>query len=191
MMTSILSLDAAGTPHRWITVEDAVLYKAKNLVLWETGAEVFTLRGGTNAVTGLRSEMSVRSIVAITGSTFQSREFRTPMVDRESLFRRDRMICAYCGQFFRESALTADHVVPDSRGGAYTWENLVTACRACNGRKDNRRPEEAKMPLLYLPYAPNRNEVFLLTGRRTLADQMQWLSLGLPKHSRLRNLALQ
>ncbi len=185
-MTQILALDAAGAPHRWLHVEDAIFYKAKNLVAWEFGDQEFTLHGGVNAATGRRSTMSVRSIVSIAGGTHSAREFRTPAVDRPMLFARDRHVCAYCGQVFRESELTADHVTPESRGGAWSWENLVSACRYCNGRKANRTPEEAKMPLLYVPYAPNRNEAFILTNRRILADQMDFLRRGVAANSRFR-----
>ena len=65
--------------------------------------------------------------------------------------------------------------------------NLVTADRYCNGRKGNRTPEEAKMPLLYaFPYIPNRNEAFILTNRRILADQADFLARGVSTHSRFR-----
>jgi 5-methylcytosine-specific restriction endonuclease McrA len=96
------------------------------------------------------------------------------------------MMCAYCGVVHRESDLTVDHIVPESRGGRWTWMNLVTADRACNNKKDSRTPEEARMQLLYLPYVPNRHEFFILRGRRILADQMRFLLGGVPKHSRLR-----
>jgi len=64
-------------------------------------------------------------------------------------------------------------------------DDLVTACAACNARKANRTPEEAGMPLLYLPYVPSRFEAFLLEGRKIRADVHEWLAARLPKHSRL------
>ena len=63
--------------------------------------------------------------------------------------------------------------------------NLVTACRACNTRKASRTPEEAKMPLVYLPYVPSRWEDFILANRHILADQMEYLLAKVPAHSRL------
>ena len=63
--------------------------------------------------------------------------------------------------------------------------NLVTACAVCNGRKADRTPEEAGMPLLYLPYVPTRFESFLLEGRHIRGDVHDWLAARLPKHSRL------
>lgn len=185
-MPSILALDAAGAPHRWLHIEEAIFYKAKDLIAWEFGDDEFTLRGGTNAITGARSTLSVRSIISIAGGAHGAREFRTPAVDRQMLFARDAHVCAYCGKKFREAELTADHVIPESRGGAWSWTNLVAADRYCNGRKGNRSPEEAKMPLLYVPYTPNRNEAFILTNRHILQDQMALLARGVSTHSRFR-----
>lgn len=63
--------------------------------------------------------------------------------------------------------------------------NLVAACAACNSRKADRSPEQAKMPLVYLPYVPSRFEDFLLAGRQVRADVHAWLAARLPKNSRL------
>jgi hypothetical protein len=66
--------------------------------------------------------------------------------------------------------------------------NSVTACRACNERKGNHTPEQASMELIYLPYVPNRAEYLILTNRRILADQMEFLAQHVPAQSRLRQL---
>ena len=63
--------------------------------------------------------------------------------------------------------------------------NCVACCGACNLRKAARLPDEAGMPLLYLPYKPSRFESFLLEGRRIRADVHEWLASRLPKGSRL------
>jgi 5-methylcytosine-specific restriction endonuclease McrA len=63
--------------------------------------------------------------------------------------------------------------------------NVVTACKGCNARKDNKTLREAKMELLYVPYAPNHYENLLLQNRSILKDQMEYLLSGVPKHSRL------
>ncbi len=73
---------------------------------------------------------------------------------RSTLLDRDRSSCQYCGRVFPRPQLTLDHVVPQSRGGDDSWENLVVACLACNVRKGNRTPEEAGMPLLRRPVKP-------------------------------------
>lgn len=186
-MTSILMLDAAGTPQEWISPKEAALYLTKDLVAWSVGESFSLLRGGVNALTGRQSVLEVPPIIAIRGAVHPSRSYRPLACERDRLFVRDRMLCAYCGLKYREAELTADHVVPESRGGPWLWTNLVAACRPCNGRKDNRTPEEAKMPLLYVPYEPNRHETFILSGRNIKADVMEFLLAGVPAHSRLRS----
>jgi 5-methylcytosine-specific restriction endonuclease McrA len=178
-------LDLSGAPSRWIPAETAAFYYAKGLVSWELGDTAFTLHGGHNSLTGEQSMLAVKSIIAVGGKDAFVPEFRAPTMERQLVFRRDRHICAYCGEVFRESELTLDHVVPESRGGKASWSNLVAACRVDNGRKGCRTPEEARMPLLYVPYAPNRHETFILDNRQILGDQMEFLLAGVPKHSRL------
>jgi 5-methylcytosine-specific restriction endonuclease McrA len=73
---------------------------------------------------------------------------------RKEVFARDNWQCAYCGKVTRD--LTLDHVVPRHRGGRHTWENLVSACKACNHRKAGRTPQEARMAL---PFEPGRPRV--------------------------------
>src|SRR5438067_12006838 len=68
---------------------------------------------------------------------------------RKELFLRDRYTCQYCGRESRD--LTIDHVVPRYKGGRHSWDNLVSACRACNHRKANKTPDEARMRLLIVP----------------------------------------
>jgi hypothetical protein len=68
---------------------------------------------------------------------------------RANIMLRDEDTCQYCGKHSRE--LTLDHVMPRSRGGQSTWENLVACCRACNGRKGNRYLKDVGMHLLKQP----------------------------------------
>lgn len=73
------------------------------------------------------------------------------VLSRRNVMKRDRYTCQYCGT---KSDLTLDHVMPRSRGGEDSWENLVTACNHCNVKKGNRTPVEARMPLKVEPYRP-------------------------------------
>lgn len=73
--------------------------------------------------------------------------------NKRNVFLRDNYTCQYCG-CEKPDFLTLDHVMPQSRGGRNTWENLVCACRDCNFKKGNRTPEEAMMPLLKKPTEP-------------------------------------
>ncbi|OQA47398.1 MAG: CRISPR-associated endonuclease Cas9 [Chloroflexi bacterium ADurb.Bin325] len=74
---------------------------------------------------------------------------------RRSVALRDRYTCQYCGQTPGRNMLTIDHVIPRSRGGQTTWDNIVAACRACNMRKGDRTPEEAGMKLRKRPGRPH------------------------------------
>lgn len=71
-------------------------------------------------------------------------------LSRRGVFVRDHHTCQYCGA----AAENVDHVVPRSRGGPHEWENVVAACRRCNGRKKDRTPAEAQMFLRRQPRAP-------------------------------------
>jgi len=73
------------------------------------------------------------------------------VLSRRNIMKRDNSTCQYCGS---RSDLTLDHVMPRSRNGRDTWENLVTACNSCNVKKGNRTPDEAGMPLQVEPYRP-------------------------------------
>lgn len=70
---------------------------------------------------------------------------------RKNFYLRDHYCCQYCGLRFPAKDLTLDHVIPKSRGGTDTWENLVSCCKPCNGKKDNKTPAEAGMKLLHKP----------------------------------------
>jgi 5-methylcytosine-specific restriction endonuclease McrA len=69
---------------------------------------------------------------------------------RRAVFARDDWTCQYCGA----PAENLDHVVPRSRGGEHSWENVVAACRRCNSRKENRFADDAGLRLARRPFAP-------------------------------------
>ena len=182
----ILTLDMHGIPHRWITWQHACFYYAKEQVAWSLGEHTFTVRGGMNRLTGEQSQITGSSIIAIKGKAMAMKSFnQVPPLNNRELFHRDRQICAYCANMFSGAILTRDHIVPFSKGGKDTWMNVVTACRSCNERKSDRTPEKAGMELVYLPYVPNRAEYLILTNRRILADQMEFLAQHVPAQSRL------
>jgi 5-methylcytosine-specific restriction endonuclease McrA len=81
------------------------------------------------------------------------RRLRLPC-SRRGVLTRDRETCQYCGIQPGRSQLTVDHVLPRSRNGQTTWENVVTACRECNHRKGGRTPDEANMVLASKPRQP-------------------------------------
>ncbi len=186
MQHQILAVDKACTPDRWIDVETAVNLVFRGHITQFLGEERFKLRGGTNARTGQPSVLELGSIAIIKADAFLVKDFHwAPAPTRQMLFKRDRHLCAYCGQVFNDDDLDAEHIHPESRGGIWDWMNLVSSCRACNTRKSNQTPAEAGMKLLYLPYRPSRFESLILSNRDILADQMELLLQRVPKSSRL------
>ena len=181
----VLQLDVSGRPQAWITAREAAVLYACDGVAWTLGRNSQVLRGGIQRSTGLQSRIEVHSIIAVRG-IIPSRAWRAaPAMTNPKLFVRDRHICAYCGNRSGFDGLTREHIIPTSRGGRDTWMNCITACKACNGRKGNRLPEEARMSLLYLPYTPSLHEDMILRGRRIVADQMEFLLASVPRSSRL------
>jgi len=87
---------------------------------------------------------------------------------KKNVVVRDSYSCMYCGS---HDDLTIDHVIPESRGGKTNFENCVTACFACNNKKNNRTPREAGMFLRKMPHAPTISEFF----------RMKMKNLGLDK----------
>lgn len=78
--------------------------------------------------------------------------FRNIEISRKNILKRDNHTCQYCGS---KHNLTIDHILPKSRGGGDSWENLTTACVKCNNRKGNRTPSEANMKLMNNAQKPN------------------------------------
>jgi 5-methylcytosine-specific restriction endonuclease McrA len=98
--------------------------------------------------------IQIRMPEVILLSAFNGFVRREVRLSRRNIFERDQNRCQYCGQHFSKSDLTIDHVMPRSRGGIDTWDNLVLACVPCNLRKSNRTPDEAAMHLIRRPAAP-------------------------------------
>ena len=78
--------------------------------------------------------------------------YRRLRVNRHRIYKRDGHKCVYCGH---TKQLTIDHVIPKSKGGKNTWENLVTCCTKCNLKKGDKTPEQAGMKLSINPQEPN------------------------------------
>lgn len=172
----ILRLNKAGQPIDWLSWQEAVCLYSRDLVLWTLGDTVFRVRGGYSRITGRRTVIELPSIVACGGDQLARPRTNPPLTNR-ALFERDNYQCLYCGRDFDYHGLTRDHILPRSRGGRDSWENVVAACRRCNQYKGNRRLEEAGIELRALPYRPNPAEYLaLVNSRRILPDQADFLS---------------
>ena len=182
---AVLALDVSGTPRQWISLDDAISYWATDSVAWSMGDIIGKYRGGIQN-DGTESYLETPSIIAIKGRAFNPYKHSTVALSNRTLFGRDRHVCAYCGGHFPNyNNLSRDHIVPRSRGGANTWMNVVTACKECNAKKGAKTLKEAGLELLYVPYEPNHYENMILQNRNILADQMDYLLSGIPKHSRI------
>jgi 5-methylcytosine-specific restriction endonuclease McrA len=103
--------------------------------------------------------------------------------NRRNVFARDGNQCQYCGRNFPTSELSLDHVVPRSRGGITSWENIVCACVACNVRKGGRTPQEARMQMIRLPMKPKRSPLLTIKlgnpkyqSWKSFVDNAYWLA---------------
>ena len=125
-------------------------------------------------------ELQAPRVVRLTGCDRMPRQGLR--FNRRNVFARDGNCCQYCGQRFPLSELSLDHVVPRSRGGTATWENIVCACVVCNVRKGGRTPQEARMQLIRQPVRPKRNPLLALKlgnpryeSWKNFVDRAYWL----------------
>jgi 5-methylcytosine-specific restriction endonuclease McrA len=183
-MPRMLSLDAHGRILDWMHWQDAVCLYVRGAVAWTMGEPCLTVHGGTCRKTGLQSSIVLHPIVAARSHAHPRALDPSPALTNTALFARDASLCLYCGKEFGRHSLTRDHVVPISKGGRDTWENVVSACFHCNSRKGGRTPQQAGMPLLAVPFRPSWVEHLILSNRHILADQMEFLKHHLPKRAR-------
>lgn len=101
---------------------------------------------------------------------------RALRLNRHTIFARDEHRCQYCGRRFPVAQLSLDHVIPRSRGGSTSWENVVCACLGCNVKKGGRTPQEAHMKLVTKPIRPKRSPLLTLKLRNPkYASWKTWL----------------
>lgn len=125
------------------------------IVSWRR-AVVLVLRGKAEVVADRTTLVHAEHVVVPRPSVIRLIQYvhvpfrREATLSRRAVFIRDRNMCQYCGK----RAENIDHVMPKSRGGEHRWENVVAACRQCNGRKRNRTPSEAGLILKRVPRPP-------------------------------------
>jgi 5-methylcytosine-specific restriction endonuclease McrA len=138
-----LVLNASYEPIHIVSARRAITLVMKGAALVEE-ASAYSIRTA-------RLSIPIPSVVRLLVYRRMPRVNRA--VSRRSIMLRDRHTCQYCQRLFAPKALTLDHVIPRSRGGASSWENLVAACYECNNRKADRTPAEAGMVLGRKPAA--------------------------------------
>lgn len=183
--TRVLSLDSSGRILDWISWQEAVCLYVRDAVSWTLGQPCLTVHGGHNRDSGEQSLIQLHPIIASRSRTRAPVLDPAPALTNPALFARDRYLCMYCGMHYARADLTRDHVMPLSRGGLDIWQNVVTACLACNVRKGSKTPQQAGMPLLAIPFRPSWVEHLILSNRHILADQMDFLMGHMPRKKRL------
>ena len=169
----VLRVNQSALPLGWMSVEEACKQYSLGNVLFELGEVKRTLLGGVN-LDGVQSAVQVSSIIGCKGKVIY-KNGRIPLCNRW-LFARDNHTCLYCGNRFKTSELTLDHIHPRSRGGKKTWTNSATSCKRCNTKKGDKTPEEAGMPLIAVPFEPNMYEQLYLRNNKIIDEQTAYLS---------------
>ena len=115
-----------------------------------------------------------RVILLVTYDRVPRRQVR---FSRFNIYASDRNTCQYCARHFSRSDLNIDHVIPRSRGGLSTWDNVVCSCLACNRKKGGQTPDEAHMKLLKVPRRPEWTPFMLETfSMRRYREWLPYLS---------------
>ena len=128
----------------------AVVSFRRALVLVMNGKAVVLARDDAHPVIGIHDAFERPSVIVLRRYVRVPHSRQVPLT-RRGVLRRDGNRCAYCGA----SATTIDHVMPRSRGGADSWENLVACCLKCNNIKSDRTPAEMGWRLRVQPKAPH------------------------------------
>jgi 5-methylcytosine-specific restriction endonuclease McrA len=168
MMPKVLQRPTLVLNRNWQPVNVATVARAL-VLLWNESARVvdpadyqlytwadwsmLRPRDDEPFIRAIRFRLRVPEVIALSGYD------RVPQgavaFSRRNLFKRDHNTCQYCGAQPGGEDLTIDHVVPRAQGGVSSWENCVLACVACNHRKADRTPEQARMRFRRKPVRPN------------------------------------
>jgi 5-methylcytosine-specific restriction endonuclease McrA len=151
---------------------------------FETWLEISTMRAADKQqhedwIRAVNFELQAPRVIRLLSYDKVPRQ--TLRFNRRNLFARDANHCQYCGKVFPTSELSLDHVMPRSRGGDTSWENVVCACVNCNVRKGGRTPQEAHMKLIRPPIKPKRSPLLSVKldnpkyqSWKTFVDSAYW-----------------
>jgi 5-methylcytosine-specific restriction endonuclease McrA len=159
MASAVLVLNSSFEPLNTTNIARAVR------LVFAGKAEVLHARGTLRSET---REFPLPSIIRMLYFVVRGR--KRVALTKKNVLLRDEYRCGYCAAVGDRATMTVDHVTPRSQGGRSTWENLVAACAECNGRKRDRTPEQARMPLKRRPHEP-RYIPWLVVRRHTAADE--------------------
>lgn len=159
--------DSAGLARQYgalvlnVTYEPLCVVSVRRAVILILTAKAICVSDGGGLLHSARTSLPMPSVVRLT--RFVRVPYRAHVgLTRRAVFARDGWRCVYCGG----GAETIDHVLPRSRGGRHTWENVVAACARCNHRKGARTPAEIGWRIPVAPAAP-RGAAWRVLGHRT------------------------
>jgi 5-methylcytosine-specific restriction endonuclease McrA len=152
----VLVLNATYEPINVCTVRRAVV------LLLKDKAEV--IEHGEHELHSATSSLTRPFVIRLVSYVRIPRDTHRRKITRRAVFARDRWTCQYCGS---RSNLTVDHVVPRSKGGPSSWENIVASCAPCNRRKGNALLRQVGMQLLRPPRTPSP-DVFIHVASPTI-----------------------
>ncbi|MEB3331796.1 MAG: HNH endonuclease [Synechococcaceae cyanobacterium] len=149
-------------------------YEPLNITTWRR-AVVMLLKGKAEELERdgereLRPQQFLPTVIRL--RQFVRVPYRSLPLTRRNIFQRDGHTCQYCGR--AGEMLSIDHVLPRSRGGHDSWENVATACLPCNVRKGNRTPREADMPLAREPRRPSGSFSFEASRLIRSGQHQEW-----------------
>jgi 5-methylcytosine-specific restriction endonuclease McrA len=149
-------------------------YEPLNITTWRR-ATVMLLKGKAEGLEHdphrvIRKDHFLPTVIRL--RQFVRVPYKQLPLTRRNVFQRDGHACQYCG--YGGEQLSVDHVVPRSRGGGDTWDNVTTACLPCNVRKGNRTPREAGMPLAREPRRPLSSLSFEATRLIRTGRHQEW-----------------
>jgi 5-methylcytosine-specific restriction endonuclease McrA len=153
----VLVLNASYEPINVCTVRRAAVLLLKNR------AEI--LEHGEWALHAENLTLAQPVVIRLLTYVRIPRDAHRRKITRRAVFARDRWTCQYCGR--ERGNLTVDHVIPRSKGGRSTWDNIVTCCGPCNRRKGDRLPVQANMVPTRRPKAPNPT-IFIHVATQTI-----------------------
>lgn len=148
-------------------------YEPLNITSWRR-AVVMMLKGKAEGLEHgqvfLRKDILVPTVIRL--RHYVCIPFKELPLTRRNVFRRDAHTCQYCG--YRGEQLSIDHVIPRSKGGEDSWDNVITACIRCNVRKGNRTPKEADMPMRNRPRRPVSTLYFEASRQIHNGQRTEW-----------------
>ena len=149
-------------------------YEPLNITSWKR-ATVLMLKGKAeplehNPEIKIRSNMNLPSVIRL--KYFVKVPYKEITLNRKNIFQRDNNQCQYCG--YSGKNLSVDHILPRSRGGLDSWENVTTACLRCNVSKGNKTPEEAGMSLERKSHRPPGNLSYEANRQLNKGKHIEW-----------------